>query len=475
MSWPTRPDAVSWAQAWTGRGYAVVPVWPVRDDGPTAVCGCPAGPRCASPGKHPAVAWRNLGVADEATIGRWWRRGPDAGVALCTGGPAGLVVLDVDPAHGGTASVAALEERFGRPPATFRVATGGGGWHWYFTAPGAGLTNLCGGPLGAGIDLRADGGIVIAPPSRHVSGRRYTIAVDLPIAPLPGWLADLAARPAPVSASLPAALRAIPAGWADSAYGLAALDAEAAAVAATGPGGRNHRLVRAAFRAGQLVAGAELDAGRAEATLVAAAMAAGLSAAEARATTRSGLAAGTGHPRSRRPRPPTDHSPKPGGADMPLTNDARQLPDQLRVQPWPDPWREANGFAPHSAYVELVWSGRLGPTTTLLYRRLGGLARACPDGATVDVADLGAGLGLGGDGRWSPLVRSVGRLVLFGAARWNGETLEVRRALPPVPPSVLPKLGPTAQRVHAAELARVTKPTPGPAQPSRAPASRALA
>jgi hypothetical protein len=135
----------------------------------------------------------------------------------------------------------------------------------------------------------------------------------------------------------------------------------------------------------------------------------------------------------------------------------RELPERLVVRPWPDPWREANGFAAHSAYVELVWSGRLGPTATLLYRRLGGLARACPEGASVDVADLGAGLGLGrGEGRWSPLARSLGRLVAFGAARWNGDTLEVRRALPPVPSASLARLGPTAQRIHAAELDRRT-------------------
>jgi hypothetical protein len=137
----------------------------------------------------------------------------------------------------------------------------------------------------------------------------------------------------------------------------------------------------------------------------------------------------------------------------------RELPERLPVRPWPDPWREANGFGPHSAYVELVWSGRLGPTATLLYRRLGGVVRACPDGATLDVDDLRAGLGLGqADGRWGALSRSVGRLVLFGAARWDGEALEVRRALPPVPTSSLGRLGPTAQRVHAGELARLRRP-----------------
>jgi hypothetical protein len=405
----------------------------------------------------------DLDTADEATIRHWWRRCPEAGMAIRTGGPAGLVVVDVDPAHGGHATVGRLIDRFGSFPATFTVATGGGGWHWYFAAPGAGLRNVAAGPLGPGVDLRADGGLVVAPPSLHVSGARYRVRADRPVAPLPGWLPELLSRPAPASAALPAVLRAIPPGREDGPYGLAALDREAAEVAATAAGGRNHRLVRAAFRAGQLVAGGELDGGRAEASLVAAAVAAGLPAREAAATARSGLAAGAAHPRSRPPHPPAAPRPGPGGTDMNANDVTRELPDRLGLRPWPDPWREANGFGPHSAYVELVWAGRLGPTATLLYRRLGGLVRACPDGTTVEVADLRAGLGLGqADGRWSPLTRSVCRLVLFGAARWDGETLEVRRALPPVPPSSLGRLGPTAQRVHAAELARASQPRPAP-------------
>jgi hypothetical protein len=397
-------------------------------------------------------------LVDAEMIERWWRRWPDAGVAVRTGGASGLVVVDVDPRHGGAATVTGLAERFEAFPSTLTVTTGGGGWHWWFFAPGAGIPNAAGGRLGPGVDVRGDGGIVVAPPSRHASGVRYKLEADRALARLPAWVAELMTRPAPVSASLPAVMRAVTAGPGESRYGLAALDAEAAEVAATVPGGRNDRLVRAAFRAGQLAAGGELEPGRAEAVLVAAGVSAGLSAQEATATARSGLAAGAARPRSR---PPTAAAPsggRRGGGPMGQNDVTRALPDHLAVRPWPDPWREANGFGPHSAYVELVWSGRLGPTATLLYRRLGGLVRACPNGATVDVADLRAGLGLGNaDSRWSPLARSVGRLVLFGAARWEDRTLEVRRALPPVPPTAVERLGPTAQRVHAAELARAAR------------------
>jgi hypothetical protein len=457
VTWPADTDPLAWAQAYLARQWTPLPIWSLVEHRGQLACTCWVGERCASPGKHPRVPWRNLDHIGAEQAGDWWGRSPCSGIALRTGGPARLVVVDVDPAHGGRDTTARLAERYGPWPATLTVATGGGGWHWYFQAADSGLRNVAGGPLGAGVDLRADGGIVVAPPSRHASGRRYELAdPTATLAPLPAWLPELLGRPDPPSVSLPAVVRAIPAGVGESRYGLAALDVEAAQVAATAPGGRNHRLVQAAFRAGQLAAGGELDPGRAEATLIAAATGVGLSAREATATVRSGLAGGAAQPR-RRP-----GSPDLGGAAMVKPSQSqRDLPERLQVRPWPDPWREANGFAAHSAYVELVWSGRLGPTATLLYRRLGGLARACPDGASVDVADLGAGLGVGrGEGRWSPLARSVGRLVVFGAARWEGEALEVRRALPPVPTASLARLGPTAHRIHAAEMARRTGPEP---------------
>jgi hypothetical protein len=469
MTWPAGTDPLAWAEAYLARQWTPLPIWPLVAQPDRLVCTCWAGEGCASPGKHPRVPWRHLDHLGAGQAREWWGRSPDSGIALRTGGASGLVVVDVDPPHGGRQTADWLADRYGPWPATLTVNTGGGGWHWYFHAAEPGLRNVAGGALGAGVDLRAEGGIVVAPPSPHASGRRYHF--DDPaaeVAPLPTWLPELLRRPAPTSVSLPAVVRAIPAGVGESAYGLAALEAEAAQVTATAPGGRNHRLVKAAFRVGQLAAGGELDPGRAEATLIAAATAAGLSAREATATVRSGLAGGAAQPR-RRPSPPDL-----GGASMGKPSQSqRDLPERLQVRPWPDPWREANGFAAHSAYVELVWSGRLGPTATLLYRRLGGLARACPEGASVDVVDLGAGLGVGrGEGRWSPLARSVGRLVLFGAARWEGDTLEVRRALPPVPAASLARLGPTAQRIHAAEMARRSDPEPaggrGAAAPRRA-------
>lgn len=147
-------------------------------------------------GKQPLVRWQRFQGerADEALVTRWFRRWPDANVAIVTGAVSGLVVFDVDPAHGGDDSLAALERRFGALPETVEVLTGGGGRHLYFGHPGIFFPNRVG--IRPGLDLRGDGGYVVAPPSLHPSGRRYMFEVshhpeDLPVAPLPAWLRDL--------------------------------------------------------------------------------------------------------------------------------------------------------------------------------------------------------------------------------------------------------------------------------------------
>ncbi len=104
----------------------------------------------------------------------------------------GVVVLDVDPRNGGDEALAALETRHGPLPATWRVLTGGGGEHVFFRHPGNPVNNAK-GRLGPGLDLKADGGYVVAPPSEHMSGQRYALSIDhhpdeVPLADAPDWL-----------------------------------------------------------------------------------------------------------------------------------------------------------------------------------------------------------------------------------------------------------------------------------------------
>lgn len=152
-------------------------------------------------GKRPLVAWlefqRRRAERDE--IDAWLRQWPDANVGIVTGHVSGIVVIDVDAQHGGFESLAAIERELGRLPDTMLAVTGGGGRHLYFEHPRTALRNRVG--LRAGIDLRADGGCVVAPPSVHPSGRYYAWEAghapdQMPVAPLPPWLLELLRHPA---------------------------------------------------------------------------------------------------------------------------------------------------------------------------------------------------------------------------------------------------------------------------------------
>lgn len=126
-------------------------------------------------------------------IRAWWARWPDANVAVVTGSVSGVAVLDVDPRSGGDGALEALEARWGRLPVTVEARSGGGGRHVWFAEP-RGLPSAV---LAPGVELKAERGTVIAPPSVHVSGARYAWHPGRQpdaraLAPLPAWLEALA-------------------------------------------------------------------------------------------------------------------------------------------------------------------------------------------------------------------------------------------------------------------------------------------
>jgi len=143
--------------------------------------------------KRPLIQWEPLQTVlpSAADIDMWFERWPDANIGIVTGEISNLVVLDIDPNHGGDASLERLEQRFAPLPATIEAATGGGGRHLYFAHPGGLIRNRAG--IAQGIDLRSDGGYVVAPPSIHPSGKRYAWSPgrspeDITAAALPRWL-----------------------------------------------------------------------------------------------------------------------------------------------------------------------------------------------------------------------------------------------------------------------------------------------
>jgi hypothetical protein len=137
---------------------------------------------------------------DKKVIADWWGKSPSANVGIITGSESGLVVVDVDPRSGGLESLKSIS-KLGNFPVTPGVYTGGGGEHIYLAHPSNGTKIKCAQALAGypGIDLKGDGGYVIAPPSKHVSGGKYTWKIHHlknKLAAIPTWLHELMERPA---------------------------------------------------------------------------------------------------------------------------------------------------------------------------------------------------------------------------------------------------------------------------------------
>lgn len=257
---------------------------------------------------------------DPDEVRRDFTRWTGARIGIPTGVVNGIVVIETDTIEGhgvdGAAAIAQLEAKHGALPDTLQAISPSGSVHRYFRHPGTSIKiRNSASEVGAGIDVRGDGGMVVAPPSVNPDGRRYRWLNRNPIAALPAWLVELTReKPRSISERAVAAINGC-AGkrqqkqqsgdiTVEDAYGAAALEYEIAALANTAPGGRNHALNRASFSLHQLVAGGELDSGDVERELIEAATANGLVDDDGfkavMATIESGRRAGLQHPRSRR-------------------------------------------------------------------------------------------------------------------------------------------------------------------------------
>lgn len=136
-------------------------------------------------------------TTDAATLNAWFGDGSAFNIGVATGAVSGIIVLDIDPRNGGEESFERLVEDLGELPATLKANTGGGGFHVFFNSP-KGFTIGSSNGLKAypGIDVKSDGGYVVAPPSVHPSGVAYTWVEEfdpasIGVADLPQRLQDL--------------------------------------------------------------------------------------------------------------------------------------------------------------------------------------------------------------------------------------------------------------------------------------------
>ncbi|MCG3209258.1 MAG: hypothetical protein FOGNACKC_02879 [Anaerolineae bacterium] len=279
-------------------GWSVLPLhWPEGD-----CCSCHR-PDCSSIGKHPLTEFGAYdATTDSEQIATWWQQWPQANDGLNVG-LSGLIVIDGDPRHGARLQDLPLS------PAdriTTTVSTGGNGWHLYFRHPPALDISNSNRNCPPGVDIRAgEGAYVVAPPSLHVSGRRYRFTPGrepwtVPPRPLPTALLPILTlrnNPPPDENQRQAVARPTLNLDAQHPYVSASLNTELAHLAQAQPGRRNNALNQSAFNLGQFVGAGLLDRGEVEALLEQAAVTLGLSPSEIKATLQSGLEAGIKTPR----------------------------------------------------------------------------------------------------------------------------------------------------------------------------------
>jgi RecA-family ATPase len=329
-----RNDILLAALTYAKRGWAVLPLWWVRTDGR---CACDSQ-NCDSVGKHPigkpgmAPNGVNSATDDPDMIRTWWRRYPLANVGIATGERSSLWVLDVDGPEG-AATLTDLEHRHGSLPISVMAQTGGG-QHRVFSFHGENIKNRV-KDIGDGLDVRATGGYIVAPPSIHRNGTVYQWEAgfgpdEIELADAPPWLIEQVSggnrrqRERPPDQDRQQDRRSMnghgqhPGGSVD-AWAAKALHEECRAVAQAGKGCRNNQLNLSAYSLGQLVGGKHLDRDPVVNALLDAATDNNLVADEGKdrvmATINSGLNAGMATPRKKPdPEPQTEQKRQDAGS-----------------------------------------------------------------------------------------------------------------------------------------------------------------
>ena len=187
------------AVAYARRGWRVIPLHHVREFSETPTCSCFRGKTgdCKAIGKHPTIKnWREVATTDVQLITAWWRAWPRANIGLLMGGVARLVTIDVD-GDEGRESLSKFEAAHGALPETLTQLTGrtAGGEHRMFTVPPNLDINRIRNraKLAPGIDIRAEGGLIVAAPSVHPSGNTYRwVDTAMPVAAMPPWVFKIA-------------------------------------------------------------------------------------------------------------------------------------------------------------------------------------------------------------------------------------------------------------------------------------------
>jgi len=174
-------NLVDIALTYAERGWPVLPLHTPSNGN------CSCGISCKSPGKHPRIKGGvHAASRDFETISNWWENWPRANIGIATGNASNLIVIDLDERHGGIESWRNWE--YEGQSKTGLIAKTGGGFHLYFGAQGHQVKSRT--SILPGVDVRAEGGYIVAVGSSHYSGIPYS------------WVSQENNAPSPISESL---------------------------------------------------------------------------------------------------------------------------------------------------------------------------------------------------------------------------------------------------------------------------------
>lgn len=182
-------ETLEHALGYAERGWRVIPIKPGEK-------------------RPPITAWQTAATTNPDTITEWWT-GPyrNHGVGIATGEESGVFVIDIDltDEKDGYITIEHLENEHGPLPAGPRALTGSGGLHIFLTnPPNTTIRNDAGKKLGTGIDIRGEGGQVVAAPTIHPNGTTYQWldgSDEMAVPDAPQWLLDLLTETTPATTS----------------------------------------------------------------------------------------------------------------------------------------------------------------------------------------------------------------------------------------------------------------------------------
>jgi hypothetical protein len=265
------------ALSYAARGWRVFPLHNIE----RGACSCGSA-SCHSPGKHPRTKHGCKDASlDAAQLQAWWHRWPNANPGLATGPHSGLWVLDCDQ----PSQLQALQQKLRIKLPTTLTAITARGLHLYWKWAVGVRTRSAVFP---GLDVRGEGGYVVAPPSLHLSGDYYQWQdPSCPITEAPAALLALASAHRPVDTPQRVSGHLTP-------YQKAAIESATQAVQSAASGARNDTLNREAYS----LAGLGIPEALLFDTLSAAAQTAGLSTREIALTLKSAISSGASKPRA---------------------------------------------------------------------------------------------------------------------------------------------------------------------------------